>query len=160
MSQLILHRGGRLVEEAELSAIETPAGTDTWFPKPHIEVLTSVKDALTGAGYQIARQSLSVAQDGMRFFGVLDLTAPLCNGVTMAVGLRNSNDKSCPIGFVCGQRVFVCDNMAFTSEIVIAKRHTRHGDVRYLEAMANAVASLESYQKSAERRLRRCRTGN
>lgn len=40
------------------------------------------------------------------------------------VGLRNSHDKSFPIGIAFGSRVFVCDNMAFMADHVIKRRHT------------------------------------
>jgi hypothetical protein len=40
------------------------------------------------------------------------------------VGLRNSHDKSFPIGIAFGSRVFVCDNTAFVGEHVIQRKHT------------------------------------
>lgn len=146
---LINHRGARIVEPEELALIQAPPPTETWFPLAHSHVLESVRTALCSAGYEIKRQQLSVAHDGHRFFGTLDLATPINNGISLAVGIRNSTDKSFPIGWCCGQRVFVCDNLAFTSEIVIAKKHTRFGQDRYLEALGRAVASLPSYQASA-----------
>jgi len=82
-----------------------------------------------------------VSHGGARFFGTLDLTTSVSEGVTLAVGIRNSNDQSFPIGFCCGQRVFVCDNLAFTSEIIVSKKYTRFGQERYLEGLARAVGS-------------------
>jgi hypothetical protein len=43
---------------------------------------------------------------------------------TDTVGLRNSHDKSFPIGIAFGSRVFVCDNLAFHGEHVIRRKHT------------------------------------
>jgi len=43
----------------------------------------------------------------------------------------------------------VCSNLAFTSEIVIARKHTRFGQERYLAALASAVSSLASYQAAS-----------
>jgi hypothetical protein len=40
------------------------------------------------------------------------------------VGLRNSHDKSFPVGIAFGSRVFVCDNAAFIADHVIKRRHT------------------------------------
>ena len=54
-----------------------------------------------------------------------------------------------PIGWCRGRRVFVCDNLAYTSELAIAKQHTRFGQGRSLEALATGVASLPSYRASA-----------
>jgi hypothetical protein len=40
------------------------------------------------------------------------------------LGLRNSHDKSFPIGIAIGNRVFVCDNLAFIGDHVIRRKHT------------------------------------
>ena len=148
-STLVNHCGARQVNAAELATIEPPAPTRAWFPLAHRAVLDSVGDALQGAGFAICRSRLAVSHGGARFFGTLDLTMSIVEGVSLAVGIRNSNDQSFPIGFCCGQRVFVCDNLAFTSEIVVSKKHTRFGQERYLEGLARAVASLEQYRQSA-----------
>jgi hypothetical protein len=92
---------------------------------------------------------LSLARDGARFFGTRDLTTPVSNGVGLAVGLRNSTDKSFPIGFCCGTRVFVCDNLSFTSEVVVSKKHTRFGAERYAEGISKAVSDLHQYKEVA-----------
>jgi hypothetical protein len=148
-STLVNHCGARQVNAAELATIEPPAPTRTWFPLAHRAVLDSVCESLEGAGFAICRSRLSVSHGGARFFGTLDLTTSIVEGVSLAVGIRNSNDQSFPIGFCCGQRVFVCDNLAFTSEIVVSKKHTRFGQERYLEGLARAVASLDQYRQSA-----------
>ncbi|MBA4016476.1 MAG: hypothetical protein C0483_04750 [Pirellula sp.] len=148
-STLVNHCGARQVNAAELATIEPPAPTRTWYPLAHRAVLDSVCSALEGAGFMICRSRLSVSHGGARFFGTLDLTTSVIEGVSLAVGIRNSNDQSFPIGFCCGQRVFVCDNLAFTSEIVVSKKHTRFGQERYLEGLARAVGSLEEYRRSS-----------
>jgi hypothetical protein len=152
ISTLLSHRGGRDVLRDELVAIPTPPPTDTWFPIPHSQVLDAVADTLRGAGFQIRQTRLSISHGGSRFFGTLDLThrvSDVAAGVTLAVGLRNSTDKSFPIGFCCGTRVFVCDNLAFTSEIVVSKKHTRFGEERYLEGIGRAVSGLHQYREAA-----------
>jgi hypothetical protein len=112
-------------------------------------VLDSVWSTLEGAGFQIRQSRLSLSHADARFFGTLDLATSVRDGVSLAVGIRNSTDQSFPIGFCCGQRVFVCDNLAFTSEIVVSKKHTRFGQERYLEGLARAVGSLNQYRESA-----------
>ncbi|MBA4017006.1 MAG: hypothetical protein C0483_07530 [Pirellula sp.] len=148
-STLVNHCGARQVNAAELATIEPPTPTRTWYPLAHRTVLDSVCATLSGAGFAIVRSRLSISHGGARFFGTLDLATSITDGVSLAVGIRNSNDQSFPIGFCCGQRVFVCDNLAFTSEIVVSKKHTRFGQERYLEGLARAVASLDQYSRSA-----------
>jgi hypothetical protein len=140
---------GNEVTRDQLALIETPPPTSTWHPVKHVEVYDAVCETLKGAGYEIAKARLAVSHHGDRFFGTLDLATPITEGITLAVGIRNSQDKSFPIGFCAGQRVMVCANLAFTSEVVIARKHTRFGQERYIAALASAVAALPSYQASA-----------
>jgi len=148
-SRLMNHCGAREVPREELAGIEPPAPTKTWYPIAHRAVLDSVWSTLEGAGFSISQSRLSVSHGDARFFGTLDLTTPIREGVSLAVGIRNSTDQSFPIGFCCGHRVFVCDNLAFTSEVVVSKKHTRFGQERYLEGLARAVGSLNEYKESA-----------
>ena len=156
--QLILHCGASQIERDTLQDIEAPPPTDTWYPVKHAVVLEAVTETLAGAGFAISRSWLSVAHNNERFFGVLDLESPIVEGVHLAVGIRNSNDKSFPLGFCCGSRTFVCDNLAFDSEVVIAKRHTRFGSSRYREGIANAVAGLAQYSTGEATRIEVLRT--
>jgi hypothetical protein len=151
-SALINHCGGRDVSREELDSFEAPPATDTWFPLAHREVLGTVSETLIGAGFQITASRFSVSHGQDRFFGILDLASSISDasgGVTLAVGIRNSVDKSFPIGFCCGHRVFVCDNLSFTAEVVVSKKHTRFGRDRFLEGISRAVTGLTQYQQAA-----------
>ncbi len=151
---LVLHRGAREVDVEELDRVPCPPPTDTWFPVKHSVVLDRVCQTLTGAGFGIESMQLSLARDNARFFGTLTLKNRLNNDACLAVGVRNSTDKSFPIGLVCGSRVFVCDNFAFSSEIVIARRHTQVWlRTRFNEAVSKAVLGLHEYQASAQQRI-------
>src|ERR1043166_8340719 len=107
--QLMLHRGAVEVTREELNTYEAPPPTATWFPIAHRVVLDTVLGTLGEAGFQVTRQSLAIAKDGHRFFGTLDLSTTLADGVALSVGVRSSTDKSFPLGWACGSRVFVCD---------------------------------------------------
>lgn len=150
---LFNHCGAQQVSRDELALIPAPQPTETWFPLPHSEVLEAVEGTLEDSGFAIAKAQFSVAKDDQRFFGVLDLRSPVADGVCLSVGIRNSTDKSFPIGFACGSRVFVCDNLSFSSEIVVAKRHTRFGERRYREGIANAVQGLHQFQAVEAQRI-------
>jgi hypothetical protein len=143
---LMNHCGGHEVTLDELRLIHAPPATDTWFPIPHYEVFETVDRTLKAAGYEVKNQTFSISREGQRFFGVMDLSSSILDGITLAVGIRNSTDKSFPIGMCCGNRVFCCDNLAFTSEIIVSKKHTRFGQERYREGIAAAIASLGQYQ--------------
>lgn len=154
-SALMLHRGAVQVDRQALSSFEAPPPTDSWFPLKHSQVLEQVSTTLAASGYRITREQLGVARDSHRFFGVLDVDSTLAQGVTLAVGIRNSTDKSFPLGFCAGSRVFVCDNLAFRAELLVRKKHTRYGEMRFSNAIAGAVAQLRSFQAVEAERIRR-----
>jgi hypothetical protein len=154
-SQLIAHAGARVVTLEELERVEAPPSTDTWFPIRHSQVLHSAIETLGEAGFQVHRNQLALSRSNARFFGVLDLIAPIASGVNLAVGIRNSVDKSLPISFCAGTRVFVCDNLAFRSEIVVARKHTKYGALRFQEALAKAVGTLPQFREKEQERVHR-----
>jgi hypothetical protein len=51
------------------------------------------------------REEYAVSSDGMRMFGVMDLSSGF-DGCRFAIGLRNSHDKSFRLSCTVGLRVF------------------------------------------------------
>src|SRR5439155_6657286 len=139
----------------ELANFQPPAATATWFPVSHRAVLDNTVTRLGEAGYRIRTMDLGVSPDGRRFFGTLDLETTLVNGVSLAVGVRNSTDKTFPLGFCAGNKVFVCDNLSFRSELLVRRKHTRFGETRFANAIAQAVASLKSFADVEAERVKR-----
>jgi hypothetical protein len=105
------HRGATEIDRQALAHIDAPPPTETWYPLKHAVVLDRVCETLEGAGFVIDSTQLSVARNNNRFFGVIRLLNWVTNECSLAVGIRNSTDKSYPIGFCVGERVFVCDNL-------------------------------------------------
>ena len=153
-SQLVLHCGARDVSRDELDLMDPPPATDTWFPIKHSEVLDTVLGTLDSTGFRVVKQSLAIARQGNRFFGTLDLDSQLVEGVSLAVGIRSSTDKSFPLGFACGSRTFVCDNLAFSAEHIVNRKHTRFGQDRFTNAISEQVASLEEFRQVEAQRIR------
>lgn len=122
---LMLHAGAETVDYAVLQDLPTPEATRTHVPIAHVAVVDMVKYALGFYGHQIVAEDFGITPDTMRFFGVLSLKSP-DGGYTDTVGLRNSHDRTFPIGISFGSRVFVCDNLAFSGDVVIRRKHTVH----------------------------------
>ncbi len=139
----------------ELQRYAAPPPEGRWYPLSHARVAETVKATLREAGYEIRREQYGVMRDGTRFFGTLDLGSPLTSGVTLAVGIRNSVDKSFPLGFCAGSRVFVCDNLAFRSELLVRRKHTLNGERNFTSAIAGAVTTLASFREGEGERIRR-----
>ena len=155
-STLLAHCGSRLVTREELDLIKAPEPTSTWFPVDHSIVIDTVSQALIAAGFQIERMKFAVSRtDDARLFAVADLRSNLATGVNLAVGIRNSFDKSLPLGFVAGSHVFVCDNLQFRSELIVARKHTRNGSQRFQEAILQAIQSLVQFRTTETARINR-----
>ena len=120
---LIIHAGAAAVTYDDLRAVATPEGTDTHVPVAHSEIVELVRYTLGFYGHEIAEEHHAVTLDGARYFGLLSLRSSY-GDYSDTVGLRNSHDKSFPIGIAFGSRVFVCDNLAFIGDHVIRRKHT------------------------------------
>jgi hypothetical protein len=154
-STLILHRGSREVAHEELASLPCPERTKTWAPVGHARVLNTALATLNEAGYTVAKMRLGLSPDNGRFFGSLDLATPLTpdGGVGLAVGLRNSIDKTFPMGFCAGSRVFVCDNLAFRSDLMVRRKHSLNGIAHFSADIATAVMQLASFKEAEMHRI-------
>jgi hypothetical protein len=69
------------------------------------------------------------------------------------VGLRNSHSKRFPAGLVIGSRVFVCDNLAFSGEIQVARKHTTNILRDLQQLTVRAVGFLAERWMDQEKRI-------
>lgn len=148
---LMLHAGAQTVDYDILRQLPTPEATSTHVPIPHSAVVDMVKYALGFYGHEITEEDFGVTPDGMRFFGVLSLDSHH-GQYTDTVGLRNSHDKTFPIGISFGSRVFVCDNLAFSGDTVIRRKHTVNARRDLPGIVAGVVEPLR--QQRAEQHAR------
>lgn len=123
MNQINLHSGGELVPFEALMQVVTPAATATHVPIPHHHLVQLVRSTLGMYGHEVVEEVHALDKDGLRYFGLLTLKSPYSD-YSDTVGLRNSADKSFPIGVGFGSRVFICSNLAFCADVVIKRRHT------------------------------------
>lgn len=135
-TNLILHCGARSVSREQLEQIATPDRTDSWVPIPHIRMVQEVERALTASNMRIVSEAFGVTDEGKRMFGLLQVAnCQDTQDYAYVVGLRGSLDKSLARGFAVGSSVFVCDNLAFSSEIVFHRKQT----VNILHDLPNLV---------------------
>jgi len=103
--------------------------------------------------FHVASERLGLSADGHRFFGTLKLRTELVPGVNIAVGVRNSTDMTFPLGFCAGESVFVCDNLSFSSELIVNRKHTKNGGARFHAATSLAVQNLVQFQAAEIKRI-------
>ena len=123
---LILHCGARAVDRPEVVSTLTPRPTDTWTPIAHINLINEVERTLQSNGLIIGSQAHSLSHAGQRYFGLMEIMrsqAP--EDYCWVLGVRNSHDKTFPAGIAAGMSVFVCDNLSFSGEVKLARKHTR-----------------------------------
>jgi hypothetical protein len=149
---LILHAGANLVSYDELRAVPLPATTDTHWPVAHHEIVELVRYTLGFYQHEIAEEHHAIMPDGMRYFGLMTLRGPYGNYGDV-VGLRNSHDKSFPVGIAFGSRVFVCDNTAFVGEHVIRRRHTAKARRELPGLLAEIVAPLHVQREAQNQKF-------
>ena len=126
---LMLHCGGRSVDRDELHKSITPKATKSHHPIAHTLLLDSVTRSLAKYGMQVVSEAHGLQRNGDRYFGLIQAAPLVADSINtdyaFVIGLRNSHDKKFPAGLCIGNGVFVCDNLSFTGELVLARKHTR-----------------------------------
>ena len=152
---MLLHCGAELVSRKQLWEVPTPRNTETWYPLAHSNVLDEVHDQLDSCGFIVTEEAHALSHDGQRYFGVLNITLP-GRGLfdwSWAIGIRNSHDKTFPAGLVAGTKVFCCDNLAFSGEVQISRKHTRFAERDLRHLTARAVGQLGSRLQTLDDRI-------
>jgi len=133
---LMVHTDSNLVTDAALSDLPTPPSLGPQHqPVPHHVLVQAMKDAALEKGYLVTRQELAMNRTGQRLFGVMDLQAPPSlfpwpADRGFAIGFRNSTNESLALRIVAGTRVFVCDNLALSGDLIaLNRRNTTHLDL-------------------------------
>ena len=69
------------------------------------------------------------------------------------VGLRSSHDKKFSNQLVLGRRIFVCDNLAFSGQIMIRRKNTKNAAGELGGLLDRAVDHVAECQETEERRI-------
>lgn len=153
--KLCLHAGGQEVDFSALANVIVPAATDTWQPIPHDSLVNRVREGLSNANLEIVGETHALAKDGNRYFGLFQVAKPgmALEDYALVMGLRNSHDKTFPAGITVGSQVFVCDNLAFSGEIRLARKHTKNIFVDLPGKVSQAIGMLSDAWVSQENRF-------
>lgn len=104
-----------------------PKASDTYCAVAHTALVAMVEEACTHRGLLIDTRQYAMNRAGSQFLGVFTLRGDVAGArdYQLAMGLRNSTDKTLSAGLVTGAHVFVCDNSCFSGEVHLSRRHTR-----------------------------------
>lgn len=155
---LVLHCGAAEVPRKALAAVPTPAATETWRPIPHEEYVRQVEWELPRYGLDIVHEAHALTHDGTRYFGLIQVQNG-CNSpdYSWVLGLRNSHDKTLTAGLVAGSSIFVCDNLSFSGEVCVSRKHTSYILEDLSGLIGNALGRLLLMFKSQDQRVERYR---
>jgi len=97
-------------------------------PISHNLLIDKTRNHLTQGGFEVVDECHNLARDGKRYFGLFEVTHPNRENTERGtiVGLRNAHDKCFPAGLCAGDAPFVCDNLIFTNQVKLARRHTKN----------------------------------
>lgn len=150
MSNLMLHKGAFASTIEEIQAVQVPNNTDTYEAIPHIDIIDMIMDCSDRNNLPVKSAQYGMTKDGNRMFGVINFDIGSVEGMSWSMGFRNSYDKSMAAGICAGQKVFVCDNMAFSGEFNVTRKHIPGNDfiVEVRESFASLPANLEQIGES------------
>lgn len=152
--KLILHCGAQAVELKEVEQVQTPRPTETWTPIPHRQLIDRVYMALQASRLSIGSEAHSLSHDGQRYFGIMEVkNHQQRDDYALVLGIRNSHDKRFPAGIVAGMSVFVCDNLSFSGEIALSRKHTRFINRDLPQLVSRAVGMLSEKWHQQDRRI-------
>ena len=142
------------VELDMLRNVAMPEKTNTYCPISHYDLAMNIQkvgnDMLTPKGYTFIEGRYGTAREGQRVFGLFTYK----NGneeAGMAIGWRNSYDKSMSAAVAIGANVFVCDNLVIHGDITIMRRHTKNIEEDLVQSIVGALYNASnSYQKFME----------
>lgn len=134
---LMMHcNDGKKVDESRVRSVDAPEGTDTWCPIPHYQLLDEVQEVMSEKGMIIdpTSKQFGLKRGNNQMFAVFKIIAESDSDFGLSVGIRNSIDKSLSAALCFGSHVFVCDNLAFSGEESLARKHTKNilDDLRML----------------------------
>lgn len=151
---LMLHCGTHAVERDVIDMAPTPDATESWVPIPHNELLDRTETVVKLGRMQIVNEAHGLSDDGNRYFGLLQVTnGHSADDYDLVIGLRNSHDKTFSAALCLGAGVFVCDNLSFSGEVKLARKHTRFIMRDLPHVISRAVGMLADHRQKQDERI-------
>jgi len=151
-ANLMLHTGGRHATYEQVADVITPPATDTFFPVAHVNLIDSVRRFMNEGNWPIAHEEHALSPKNDNYFGLFELDTPDSEYTTI-IGLRNSHSMTFSASLCLGSRVFVCDNLAFSAEVKLARKHTRYIMRDLPNLVARAVGMLSQKRIDQDKRF-------
>lgn len=156
MQGAMMHCGAESILLPELMALPTPEKTDTHFPIPHADFYDLAESKLLQEGYSIANPRHYINREGAHYFALMQILheeedenleqATMC-------ALRNTHDKTFAAKLAVGAKVFVCDNLSFSGDIVVGRKHTANILIDLPDLIEGAIGRIRVMRKRQDIRF-------
>ncbi len=128
------------VQLNELREIPLPEETESYKPVPHYDLAVNLGKVANDLlpGFSLRKSQFGLARNGNQLFGIHSYQ----NGseeMGLSIGFRNSYDKSMSVGICIGASVFVCDNLCFSGDIIVMRKHTTYVWADLEEQIVNTI---------------------
>ncbi len=143
------------VDVESLRGVQTPAPTATHTPIPHAQLVGLTREALDRSGLEIAEEEHALARGGLRYFGGFALKGEDVSGTdrNIVLGLRNAHDRSFAASIAIGNQMMVCENLCFSSDVKLARRHTTNILADLPRVLSSAVSRVTSHWTDMGKRI-------
>jgi hypothetical protein len=142
MNGKLMYANSNLVTREQLLTIAPPPPTGTWRPIAHGDLIHAIDRQLLVRGISVRDEKFAIQREGARLFAVLDLSIETTGEFCAAMGIRTANDQSMALEIAVGVKVFVCDNLAFSGDLIALRRkHTAKFDLN-----ADISRAVDRYQ--------------
>jgi len=124
---LLMQRGGEVATLENVKEVPIPKATRTYQPVSHEQLSTMLLQMAAHLlpGYSHDNSQYGLAADGNKMFGVHTFKSAETS-MGLAIGFRNSYDRSMSLAIVVGISVMVCSNLALSGDITALRKHTLH----------------------------------
>ena len=123
---ICMHKGATRTTPTELAMLPTPqpAGP-AHYPVDHARFVDLIDHLTQARGYGTNSRQYFLNREGAHLFGMYELVDKKTDYAPL-LAFRNSHDMAFAASIAIGLRVFVCDNLCFSGEILISRKHTKH----------------------------------
>ena len=151
---MLIYAKNKIDAEA-LTAVHTPEATSSHTPIPHRQLVDMTREAINRAGFEITEEEHALARGGLRYFGGFALTGQGIYGEDrkIVLGLRNAHDKSFAASIAAGNQMMVCENLCFSSDVKLARRHTTNILSDLPRVLSSAVAKVKDHWADMSKRI-------
>lgn len=153
MRNELMHTGASGASLAHIAGLPRPeARGPAHHPLPHYEFIDLMQNRLRRFNYDVEDTRYYLNRGHDQLFGVARIVTDKPD-YQPVIGFRNSHDMSCAAGVALGMRVFVCDNMCFSGQIVIQRKHTLHIMDDLPDLIDNAILRLKQINRTQDERV-------